>query len=205
MSESALVTILVFLPIVIFSVIIHEISHGLMALALGDKTAKNMGRLSLNPLKHADFFGSLILPIITFFIFKWPIGYAKPVPIDPRYFKNQRQGMTLTSLAGPLSNFGLALLGVLLFKAITDQAAAYIFQAFIIINMFLGLLNLLPIPPLDGSKVLMGIMPRKWLGTYYKNERYGIFIVLILVLLFPHYVSQFLWLIIGPILNLLGV
>jgi len=196
-------SILVILPVLIFSVIIHENAHGLMALALGDKTAKNAGRLSLNPLKHADPFGSLILPIMSRILFGWPIGYAKPVPINPHYFKNQRVGMLLTALAGPVSNLILAFAAAFLLK--TGITLGGLLEAAIIINAVLAIFNLMPVPPLDGSKVLAGVIPGRWLGSYYRLERYGIIIIFILVFMFPGALSSVLVFFIRPLFALMGV
>jgi Zn-dependent protease len=196
------ISILIILPVIIFSVMIHENAHGLVALFLGDKTAKNSGRLSLNPLKHADPFGSVLLPIMSWFVFGWPVGYAKPVPINPYYFKNQRTGMMLTAIAGPVSNLSLAFIAASFFKI---GIFPLFFQVAILINVVLAAFNLLPIPPLDGSKVLAGLIPSKWLASYYRLERYGIVIIFLLVFIFPGVIHSLLGLIINPLFRLLGV
>ncbi len=172
---------------VLFSLSVHEFSHGLAAYAVGDKTAKYSGRLSLNPLAHLDPFGAICL-------FLFGFGWAKPVPVNPWNFKNKKGGMILTALAGPFSNFLLAfiamviytLLGGLRFSSASfgfTLASVFYELAYymIMINLGLGLFNLIPIPPLDGSKVLTAILPEK---TYFKlmdYERYGFIILIILI------------------------
>ena len=138
---------------------VHETCHGLAALALGDPTAKRARRLSLNPLRHIDWFGLLMMVTVGF-------GWAKPVPVDPRYFRRPKQGMALTALAGPVSNF---LLTFLLTTAI--------------LSLGLGLFNLIPIPPLDGSKVLFSLLPDRAYNTMLRYERYGMLLLWAVVLL----------------------
>ncbi len=172
---------------VLFSLSVHEFSHGFAAYAVGDKTAKYSGRLSLNPLAHLDPFGAICL-------FLFGFGWAKPVPVNPWNFKNKKGGMILTALAGPFSNFLLAfiamviytLLGGLRFSSASfgfTLASVFYELAYymIMINLGLGLFNLIPIPPLDGSKVLTAILPER---TYFKlmdYERYGFIILIILI------------------------
>lgn len=161
---------------------VHETCHGLAALALGDPTAKSQHRLSLNPLRHIDWFGLLMM-------FAAGFGWAKPVPVDPRYFKKPKQGMAVTALAGPVSNFLLAavLIGVsrLIYQFAPYSAGWDLLFTFCLyqaapLSVGLGLFNLLPIPPLDGSKVLAVLLPDRaylWLMRY---ERYGILALLAL-------------------------
>lgn len=161
---------------------VHETCHGLTAYALGDPTAKRMQRLSLNPLHHIDWLGLASMVICGF-------GWAKPVPVDMRYFKNPRLGMAFTALAGPVSNFLLALL--LLFAASllpalapVNAVAAGLFSfcaSTAVLSIGLGLFNLVPIPPLDGSKVLFSILPEKAYYTLMRYERYGMAVLLLLV------------------------
>ncbi|MFW6324898.1 MAG: site-2 protease family protein [Desulfovibrionales bacterium] len=169
----------------------HEVAHGYVAYRLGDPTAKNEGRLTLNPLKHLDVMGTLVLVLTRM------IGWAKPVPIDPRYFRDPRKGMIYVSLAGVTANFILALVFAAGFRAImiglsggpTGIAAnilvplAYMCQAGVMINLVLGIFNLIPIPPLDGSKVLAGILPPHMAMSYLQIERYGFLIIILLVFL----------------------
>ena len=167
---------------VLLCLIIHEICHGLAAYALGDPTAKRYHRLSLNPLRHIDWLG-LAAMLLT------GVGWAKPVPVDMRYFKNPKQGMALTALAGPASNFVLALLMLLLARpALTGAlhgSGASLFAEFAwrtaILSIGLGLFNLIPIPPLDGSKILAVFLPDRAYGWLMRYERFGFIIVILLV------------------------
>ena len=161
---------------------VHETCHGLAAYVLGDPTAKSMHRLSLNPLRHIDWFG--LAPM-----FAAGFGWAKPVPVDPRYFKKPKQGMALTALAGPVSNFLLAILLMLISKGIYlyapyNQAWDVVFGFCLYtaapLSIGLGLFNLLPIPPLDGSKVLGVLLPDQTYFTLMRYERYGILVLLVL-------------------------
>ncbi len=205
----SILSVVIGITILIFSVIVHENAHGLAALAFGDETAKKAGRLSLNPLKHIDPFGSVIMPLIFLFTFGMIFGYAKPVPVNPRYFKDQRKGMMVTSLAGPFSNFLLAIIGSMLLASGLFASAILILEFVIFINVVLGVFNLFPIPPLDGSKVLEGLLPRAWLSGYYKFERsverYVVIILILLMIVRPGFLMGFLTSIVRPILILLGV
>lgn len=176
---------------VLLSLSVHELSHGLSAYWLGDKTAKNSGRLSLNPIHHMDPVGALCL-------FLFGFGWAKPVPVNPWNFRNKKGGMVLTSLAGPISNFilaflaqfGVVVLGRMSFASDTQisfmvASVGYIIcQYLMFINLGLGLFNLIPIPPLDGSKVLNAILPQRLYFKIMEYERYG-FIILILLINLP--------------------
>ena len=156
----------ILIVILIFSAILHEVSHGVAALRLGDPTAKLAGRLTLNPLKHLDPFGSLLLPALLVIV-RSPIlfAYAKPVPINPNFFKSFRMGTMLTAAAGPLTNlaiasvFALAMKGILLTGGSIDSLPVLLFFLVILVNIVLMTFNLIPIPPLDGSKVLGYFFP----------------------------------------------
>lgn len=160
---------------------IHETCHGLMAYALGDPTAKRMHRLSLNPLRHIDWFGLLLMFAVGF-------GWAKPVPVDMRYFKKPKEGMALTALAGPFSNLLLALLLIFCSKPIYLYAPDSTvwnttFQFLLttaVLSIGLGLFNLIPIPPLDGSKILAVLLPDHIYYQLMRYERYGMILLLIL-------------------------
>ena len=169
---------------VLFCLTVHETCHGLAALALGDHTAKRQHRLSLNPLRHIDWFGLLMMLVAGF-------GWARPVPVNPNYFKKPRQGMALTALAGPASNLLLALLLLIPARLIYTYAHYSVFNQTALdfltstaaLSIGLGLFNLIPIPPLDGSKVLAVLLPERayrWLMRY---ERFGIFALWLLVAL----------------------
>ena len=174
---------------VLFSIVIHEVAHGWVAYRLGDPTAKYMGRLTLNPIPHIDPLGTIILPLILIVLGGPVFGWAKPVPFNPQNFHphvNIRRGSMWVALAGPGSNLILAFIAsfvlVFLRKFIPLPAAAYMFfSAFVGINLFLALLNLVPIPPLDGSKILWGFLPPKYDPYFMMLERYGFFILVILL------------------------
>jgi len=171
----------------LFSVIIHEVFHGITAYRLGDPTAKNSGRLTLNPLKHLDFFGSFLLPFALFLI-KSPVlfGWAKPVPFNPLYLKNPKRDSGLIGLSGPLSNFSIAIIFSLILKILTfvglvNPAFLFFINIVILINIALGVFNLVPIPPLDGSKVLFAFLPRSAEKYMAVLEQYGMFILLFFI------------------------
>lgn len=173
--------------ILVMSVVIHEVSHGFMAGILGDPTAKMAGRLTLNPLKHIDPVGSIILPALLV-ITQSPVlfGWAKPVPFNPYNLRGGKWGPALVAVAGPFSNFFIALVFGLILRfgqASGSLSLAFITMSSVIIltNIFLGLFNLVPIPPLDGSKVLFAALPYRWRRVQYVLERYQLIFVLILV------------------------
>lgn len=203
---SLLQRIVVWILPVIFAITVHEVAHGWVAKRYGDNTASMLGRLTLNPIKHVDIVGTLILPGIllltgTGFVFGW----AKPVPVDIRNFKNPRQDMAMVALAGPVSNLLMALgwallarVGVTLGIESVSLPLIYTGIAGISINLALAMLNLLPIPPLDGSRILTGILPNKLAWKYNQLERYGFIILLVLlytkilniILEYPMYIAQ---------------
>ncbi len=168
----------------VFSVILHEVAHGYAAYRLGDPTAAFSNRLTLNPISHIDLFGSILLPLILVLTHS-PVllGWAKPVPINPYNFRNYKRGVMITALAGPLTNFSLALVGGVLFHgfALLGTPLALLACKFLVLfcmtNVTLGVFNLIPIPPLDGSRVLYGLLPGRWAEEYLSIERYGIFIL----------------------------
>lgn len=170
------------LAAVLLCLTVHETCHGLAAYALGDPTARRAHRLSLNPLRHIDWFGLLMM-------FAAGFGWAKPVPVNPNYFKKPKQGMALTALAGPVSNFLLALLTLLAARIFCDVAAYSETNQRIldfllmvaVLSIGLGLFNLVPIPPLDGSKVLLAVLPDRAYDWLMRNERYGMLLLFALV------------------------
>ncbi len=190
MDELSLVQrIVVWILPVVFAITVHEVAHGWVAKLYGDKTADQQGRLTLNPIKHIDLVGTLILPgllLITFsgFIFGW----AKPVPVDARNFKNPKKAMMMVALAGPVSNLLMAIgwallarLGVAIEIEYITMPLIYTGIAGITINLVLALINLLPIPPLDGSRIVSGLLPDYWAWRFNQLERFG-FLILILLL-----------------------
>ena len=209
MDELTLVQrIVVWILPVIFAITVHEVAHGWVAKKYGDNTASSQGRLTLNPIKHIDLLGTIILPGLllitgTGFIFGW----AKPVPVDPRNFKNPLHDMAIVALAGPVSNLLMAVVWALIARlGVTIGAGTeavslpliYSGVAGISINLVLALINLLPIPPLDGSRILTGILPRYWAWQYNRLERFGFIILLVLlytnllgaILAYPMFVAQ---------------
>jgi len=163
-------------PALLLAVTFHEYAHGRMALAMGDPTASMQGRLTLNPLAHLDPLGSLMILLVGF-------GWAKPVPINPARFRNYREGLLKVSLAGPFANFLLAFISLLLLELV--GATGYFLNLFVLIaqiNIALGVFNLLPVPPLDGSKVLVSLMPSTWSGFYRQLEAYGPFLFIAIII-----------------------
>ena len=170
------------LPPLLFALTVHELAHGWVAFRLGDPTAKLAGRLTMNPLKHLDPLG-----VLAFVIMK--IGWAKPVPVDPRYFRNPQKDMLLVALAGPGSNVLLAIASALLARVLVSVPVLPLFVlqplvgmlvASVWINIMLAVFNIIPIPPLDGSKVLMGVLPPEAARSFARIEPFGFFILLAL-------------------------
>lgn len=167
-----------------FSIILHEVAHGYAALRMGDPTAHYSKRLTLNPLAHIDPIGSVVLPLILL-VTNSPVlfGWAKPVPINPYYFRNPKRGIMVTGAAGPLTNFALALASGLLFRLVAPsfEVGGWFLAYFCVTNVILGVFNLVPIPPLDGSRVLYGLLPERWTASYMQLERYGFIILAVLL------------------------
>ena len=187
---------LIFFGCLVAAVILHEISHGVVALWFGDDTAKRAGRLTLNPVPHIDPFGSIILPAMGALTGLPIIGFAKPVPVNPARLRNPRRDLLFVSLAGPLTNFGLMAAAALLTRSLLrgdsflgsgigsdgPDLAVQILFAFAVVNLFLGLFNLLPIPPLDGSALVERVLPRAWLPAWYRFRPYGFLVLVVLVI-----------------------
>ena len=191
------------IPAILFAITIHEYAHGYIAYKLGDPTAKSLGRLSLNPLHHLDPIGALLMLLVGF-------GWAKPVPVNPRYFKNPRKGMALVSLGGPLANIITAVLSALLylisyalfnriisiaiigdFTLVCMQYWLLFLEIFHILNLSFALFNLIPLPPLDGSKILAVLIPQKYYYQLLKHER-TISMVFMIWLLLGSRISSYL-------------
>ncbi|MDH5613070.1 MAG: site-2 protease family protein [Gammaproteobacteria bacterium] len=175
---------------VLFAITLHEAAHGWMANKLGDPTARALGRISLNPIRHIDPIGTVVLPLALMMLSGFIIGWAKPVPVDMRYFKQPLLDMAVVALAGPASNFlmacGWGLLGAIgqAMYSPGSELAIYIVEvgdAGITINLILMVLNLLPIPPLDGGRIVAGVMSPQLAVPFMKIEPYGMFVVIFLL------------------------
>jgi len=178
-------TIILLIPPILLALTFHEFMHGYAAYRFGDPTAKLTGRLTMNPLAHLDPFGTLMLFLVHF-------GWAKPVPVDPRYFKNPKRDMLVVAVAGPLANMVLALASGLLLRLIKAGGLNFLMRAIwepvyvmtilsLQINLALAIFNLLPIPPLDGSKILYGLLPRQYEHLIIPLERYGGYILMAII------------------------
>ena len=174
-SQNAL-SILYALPALLITITLHELAHGFVAYKLGDPTAKDLGRLTLNPLKHIDPVGFLALIILRF-------GWAKPVPYNSNYFKNKRLGTFLVAIAGPLTNIILALLSIVVIALLKGNNNIWytLFEMMFLYNVIFAVFNSLPIPPLDGSKILASILPDPLESLFWKYEKYGYVILILLI------------------------
>jgi|SRR5208283_4663858 len=185
------------IPILI-AIILHEVAHGFVAYKLGDPTAKVMGRLTLNPVSHIDPIGTILMPLLLYVFTngQFVFGYAKPVPINPYNFRNPKRDMAIASIGGPATNIALAVISTLLLKYVliplsiiaSAAAVAKIFEplammlkASIVINVILATFNMIPIPPLDGGRVLMGLLPTKQASVLGRIEPFGLLIVILFV------------------------
>jgi len=203
--------IAVWAPPILFAITLHEAAHGWVAYKLGDPTAKNQGRISANPFKHIDRVGTIIVPAMLI-ILRSPFifGWAKPVPVEPRYFKAPLLDMALVAVAGPLSNFimacGWALFIVLMGSILgASELTAFFYamgQAGILINIVLMVLNLLPILPLDGGRVLAGVLPPSIAMPYMRLEPYGMIIVILLLV--SGILAQVLWPLVEHFVGIVG-
>ena len=190
------ISILCFVP----AIILHECAHGFVASLLGDPTAKNSGRLTLNPIKHIDPFGTVVLPLILALSGMPVFGYAKPVPYNPRHFKNIRAGEVLVGLAGPTANLLLALAAALIAwilwpfangLVMSNVVFAYFYLSFLplfaLVNLYLMFFNLIPVPPLDGASVIALFLPAKALPAYYRVQQYALPGLMILLIGLPYF------------------
>lgn len=169
--------IVLFFIILIFSIIVHEYAHGYAAFRLGDSTAKDMGRLTLNPVAHFDLFGSFLVPLIMYLTTGFIFGWAKPVPYNPYRLNNQKWGPAIVGVSGPLANLSVAIIFGIFFRIMPLEG----FSIIVYINLLLAIFNLVPIPPLDGSKILFALIPDKYLHIKMQLEKFGFIILLFFI------------------------
>lgn len=183
-----LLRIVLIIPSVLIGIIAHEFMHGWVAYLCGDRTAKEMGRLTLNPIAHLDLMWSIIIPLILAISGAPIFAMAKPVPINPANFRHPKRDLAYVGIAGPLTNIGLAALvgfgSRLLWGDLNEFMQAFV-VVFMMINLILALFNLIPIPPLDGSRVVEAFLPPQFMASFYRFERYGIFILFLIIIFFP--------------------
>ena len=185
---------LIWFGTLVAAVILHEVSHGVVARWFGDRTAADAGRLTLNPVPHIDPLGSIVLPMLGAIFAQPVVAWAKPVPVNPSQMRHPRRAMFVVSLAGPVTNLLLMLVSALAARALFDPTsvrpgfglsglplAIQILYVFALVNLFLAIFNLLPIPPLDGSAIFELFMPREWLPRWYRFRPYGLLVIFALV------------------------
>ena len=203
-------TIAVWAAPILFAITLHEAAHGWVANKLGDPTAKKLGRITINPIKHIDPVGTVVVPLFLAMVSPFVIGWAKPVPVEPRYFKSPLLDMALVAVAGPVSNFFMACFWAMYIQLVymfLEHSQLLVFLAEmgkngIIINIVLMVLNLLPIPPLDGGRVVAGILPPNLAMPFMQLERFGM--VIILVLLVSGILCKIMWPIVQQFVKIIG-
>jgi Zn-dependent protease len=194
------VGLFILIPILLLSMAAHELAHGWIAYGMGDPTAKRAGRLSFNPIKHLDPFGTAMF-FITYIGGGWLFGWAKPIPVSPYHFRNRQRGMAIVGAAGPITNFIIAIILILVVNWTQPEPYGRVFEILFLafqVNIVLGLFNLIPIPPLDGSRVLGAFLPRNAYEKWIEVDRYGMLIVLVVIIMFRSQFSQLMeWAIVG--------
>ncbi|MCK5581680.1 MAG: site-2 protease family protein [Candidatus Omnitrophica bacterium] len=188
--------------VLFFSVVLHECAHGWVAYKLGDPTAKLAGRLTLNPIKHIDPFGTIILPVMLKLMGFLPLGWAKPVPVNFLRLRNPKRDMIFVALAGPATNIVLAVVAVQFLKLGVYPLLNEFLLTVIFINLLLAIFNLVPVPPLDGSRIVMGLLPPQIARSYAQIEPFGLLVVIILLNLG---LLKFVWKVVILLAILLGV
>lgn len=186
MSADRLLNLLILIPVLLFCMMMHELAHGFVAYKLGDPTAKRAGRLSFNPIRHLDPLGTAMF-VITYLFSGFVFGWAKPIPVASYYFKNQQRGMAIVGSWGPLTNFVLGIIFVLILNWVTPDPGGLLFDFLFLafqVNIVLGLFNLIPIPPLDGSRVVGAFLPREAYARWVQIDRYGFLLVIVLIVIF---------------------
>ena len=186
-----------YILILIMSIVIHEVAHGFMAEYFGDKTARFAGRLTLNPIKHLDLFGSILLPAILVLSYSpFLLGWAKPVPYNPDNLSNRRWGTLAVASAGVLANFSIAILFGIIIRLVSGMALPdgfyFITSVIVIVNLALGIFNLVPIPPLDGSKILFSFLPDSASSFIFNYEQYSLIFLLVFIVFFSDYLAPIL-------------
>jgi len=190
------INVIFYIAILLMSVVIHEVSHGFVAEYFGDKTARHAGRLTLNPLKHLDPFGSIVLPIVLYLSAGFAFGWARPVPYNPNNLSNRKWGTIAVAGAGVLANFLIAIIFGLVIRFSSGYVPSagfyFITSSIVIINLALAVFNLVPIPPLDGSKILFSLLPQSLFPIMDFIEQYGFFLLVIFIIFFSQYLYPIL-------------
>lgn len=195
---------IIFIIVLIISVVIHELAHGYTADALGDPTPELAGRLTMNPIKHLDFFGSIFLPALLILTgAPFVLGWAKPVPFNPHYFKNKKWGGAIVAVAGPLSNIAIALIFALVLKFIPLSVFMIVFvQGIVVVNVVLALFNLVPIPPLDGHHIIFPLIPEKYADIKDFLRKYSFVILIFFIMYGWRFFSPFVMKVVNIFLSL---